>query len=116
MPASSKGSKQSAAPQNLRVHPSHRKPPISDGHPRFDLQVRSELGLGEGSHLAVFIYGGQPPGEWRLEASSLPPGWTCVVCSAGRPPQGVELPPNFILAQEDAYTPDLVRVSFFLMA
>jgi len=76
--------------------------------PPSQLQVREELGLHQGSSLAVFIYGGQPPGRWHLEDATLPPGWTCVVCSAGRPPQGVELPTNFRLAAEDAYTPDLV--------
>ncbi|GAB4816629.1 hypothetical protein N2152v2_003675 [Parachlorella kessleri] len=74
-------------------------------------QVRAELGLAEDSSLAVFIYGGQPPGKWHLEEATLPPGWTCVVCSAGRPPGGVALPANFRLAAEDAYTPDLIAAA-----
>ena len=57
--------------------------------------------------MVVFIYGGQPPGEWRLRQECLPPGWTCIVCAAGTRPGGAPLPPNFILAPADAYTPDL---------
>jgi hypothetical protein len=58
--------------------------------------------------MVVFMYGGQPPGDWDLRSDFLPPGWTCVVCSAGKPPCGKPLPPNFLLAKADAYTPDLV--------
>ena len=73
------------------------------------MQVFQEYGLPEDQHMAVFIYGGQPPGEWRLREECLPKGWTCIVCAAGSPPGGAPLPPNFILAPADAYTPDLVR-------
>lgn len=57
--------------------------------------------------MVVFIYGGQPPGDWHLRESCLPPGWVCVVCAAGSPGNS-ELPGNFLLAPADAYTPDLV--------
>ena len=72
------------------------------------MQVFADLGLAEEQRMVVFIYGGQPPGEWRLRASNLPPGWTCVVCAAGSPPGGDPLPPSFLLAPPHAYTPDLV--------
>jgi hypothetical protein len=72
------------------------------------LQVRAELGVGPDTRCVVFNYGGQPPGEWKLEASCLPPGWVCVVCSGGKSPTSKPLPSNFILAAGDTYTPDLV--------
>lgn len=64
--------------------------------------------------MAVFIYGGQPPGEWRLRQKCLPEGWTCIVCAAGSPPGGDFLPSNFILAPADAYTPDLASLPLLL--
>ena len=73
------------------------------------MQVFQEYGLPESQSMAVFIYGGQPPGEWRLREECLPKGWTCIVCAAGTPPGGAPLPPDFILAPADAYTPDLAR-------
>lgn len=72
------------------------------------MQVRVELGIAEGIRMAVFIYGGQPPGEWNLQRECLPEGWVCVVCSGGKPPAGKTLPDNFMLAAADAYCPDLV--------
>jgi hypothetical protein len=75
-------------------------------------EVRKDLGVRENERLAAFIYGGQPPGkDWRLEERCLPPGWRCVVCSAGSPPGNGPLPSNFILAEEDAYIPDLVAAA-----
>ena len=73
-------------------------------------QVFQEYGLPEAQRMVVFIYGGQPPGEWCLREESLPAGWTCIVCAAGSPPGGRALPQNFILAPADAYTPDLVSL------
>jgi L-arabinokinase len=35
----------------------------------------------------------------------------CVVCNGGRPLGPGPLPPNFVLAPADAYTPDLVAAS-----
>ena len=64
--------------------------------------------------MVVFIYGGQPPGEWCLREESLPAGWTCIVCAAGSPLGGRALPCNFILAPADAYTPDLASPSLRL--
>lgn len=61
--------------------------------------------------MVVFIYGGQPPGDWHLREECLPKGWVCVVCAAGSPPGGHPLPSNFLLAPADAYTPDLVKPS-----
>ena len=72
-------------------------------------QVRAELGIPEATKLLVFMYGGQPPGDWELQADSLPPGWLCIVCSGGKLPGGKPLPYNFMLADKDAYTPDLVQ-------
>lgn len=72
-------------------------------------QVRAELEISEGTKILVFMYGGQPPGDWQLRADSLPKGWTCIVCSNGLLPGGKQLPHNFLLAAKDAYTPDLVR-------
>lgn len=74
--------------------------------------VRAALGIDEGTKLVVFIYGGQPPGSnWRLEASHLPHGWHCIVCSGGNR-LGNEPPPyNFELAAADAYTPDLIQAA-----
>lgn len=71
-------------------------------------QVFADLGLSLDQHMVVFIYGGQPPGEWHLREECLPKGWVCVVCAAGSPPGGQPLPSNFLLAPTDAYTPDLV--------
>jgi L-arabinokinase len=71
-------------------------------------QVYEELGLSPEQHLVVFIYGGQPPGDWQLREQCLPEGWVCVVCAAGSPGSAA-LPGNFRLAPADAYTPDLVR-------
>jgi hypothetical protein len=56
------------------------------------------------------MYGGHTPGKWHLSMDSLPPGWQCVVCSNGKLPDGKPLPANFILADKDAFTPDLVRL------
>ncbi len=74
------------------------------------VQVYSDLGLSLDQHMVVFIYGGQPPGDWHLREECLPRGWVCVVCAAGSPPGGHPLPSNFLLAPTDAYTPDLVRI------
>ncbi|KAK9803166.1 hypothetical protein WJX72_006956 [[Myrmecia] bisecta] len=71
-------------------------------------QVFGELGLAADQRLAVFIYGGQPPGQWELRRECLPAGWVCVVCSGGKAPGGQALPDNFVLAKPDVYTPDLV--------
>lgn len=69
-----------------------------------------ELGLSEDTHLCVFIYGGQPPGQWELKEDALPDGWVCVVCSGGKPIlSDKQLPSNFRLAQPDDFIPDLVR-------
>jgi len=73
-------------------------------------QVYIELGLQEDTHLCVFIYGGQPPGEWELREENLPEGWICVVCSGGKPiVSDNKLPNNFRLAKPDDFIPDLVR-------
>ena len=73
-------------------------------------QVYIELGLQEDTHLCVFIYGGQPPGEWELREENLPEGWICVVCSGGKPiVSDNKLPSNFRLAKPDDFIPDLVR-------
>jgi galactokinase len=75
-------------------------------------EVRSSLNLPQDLKIACFIYGGQPPGaDWKLKESCLPPGWLCLVCSAGKPPGGDPLPPNFILVAADSYTPDLIEAS-----
>lgn len=74
------------------------------------LQVYTELGLPQDTKLCVFIYGGQPPGEWELRDSNLPEGWVCVVCSGGKPIlSDKQLPSNFRLAKPDDFIPDLVR-------
>lgn len=73
-------------------------------------QVYIELRLQEDTHLCVFIYGGQPPGEWELREENLPEGWICVVCSGGKPiVSDNKLPSNFRLAKPDDFIPDLVR-------
>ena len=72
------------------------------------VQVRAEMGIKEGIKLVVLMYGGHTPGSWRLHADSLPPNWRCIVCSGGQLPEGMQLPSNFVLADKDAYTPDLV--------
>ena len=73
-------------------------------------QVYIELGLQEDTHLCVFIYGGQPPGEWEIREENLPEGWICVVCSGGKPiVSDTKLPSNFRLAKPDDFIPDLVR-------
>jgi L-arabinokinase len=75
-------------------------------------EVRSSMGLPLDAKIACFIYGGQPPGaDWKLKESCLPAGWLCLVCSAGKPPGGDPLPPNFILVPGDSYTPDLIEAS-----
>ena len=69
-----------------------------------------ELGLPEDIKLCLFIYGGQPPGQWELKADALPEGWICVVCSGGKPIlSDKQLPSNFRLASPDEFIPDLVR-------
>ena len=74
------------------------------------LQVFIELGLPEDIHLCLFIYGGQPPGQWELKQDALPEGWVCVVCSGGKPIlSDKQLPSNFRLASPDDFIPDLVR-------
>lgn len=71
-----------------------------------------DLPLTPGHRLLIFIYGGQPPGEWTLDHHCLPKNWKCIVCSGGIPPGGKQsLPDNFILAAEDVYTPDLIAAS-----
>lgn len=73
------------------------------------LQVYIELGLPQDTKLCVFIYGGQPPGEWELRESNLPEGWVCVVCSGGKPIlSDKQLPVNFRLAKPDDFIPDMV--------
>ncbi len=75
-------------------------------------EVREALNLPQDAKIACFIYGGQPAGaDWKLKESCLPPGWLCLVCSAGKPPGGDPLPPNFILVAADSYTPDLIEAS-----
>ncbi|KAK9833328.1 hypothetical protein WJX81_006760, partial [Elliptochloris bilobata] len=74
-------------------------------------QVFGDLGLHPEQKLCCFLYGGQPPGRWALRAECLPPGWTCVVCAGGDRPGDAPLPPNFLLAPADAYTPDLIAAS-----
>ncbi|KAL0052129.1 hypothetical protein WJX82_008344 [Trebouxia sp. C0006] len=75
-------------------------------------QVYIELGLQEDTHLCVFIYGGQPPGEWELREENLPEGWICVVCSGGKPiVSDTKLPSNFRLAKPDDFIPDLVNAA-----
>lgn len=74
-----------------------------------DVQIRCELGVSEEDKLLIFMYGGHTGGSWKLHDRSLPPGWRCVICSNGKLPPGVELPSNFLLAEKEAYTPDLVR-------
>ena len=75
-------------------------------------QVYIELGLPQDTKLCVFIYGGQPPGEWELRESNLPEGWVCVVCSGGKPIlSDKQLPSNFRLAKPDDFIPDMVRHS-----
>ena len=72
--------------------------------------VRQSLDIPQDAKLVCFIYGGQPPGSnWKLEASCLPSGWICMVCSAGQPPGGKPLPHNFRLAPANIYTPDLIE-------
>ena len=66
------------------------------------------MGISEGVRLVVFMYGGHTAGAWQLHADSLPAGWQCIVCSNGKLPEGKQLPPSFVLADKDAYTPDLV--------
>ncbi|BDA43718.1 probable galactokinase at C-terminar half [Coccomyxa sp. Obi] len=78
-------------------------------------QVYADLGLSLDQHMVVFIYGGQPPGDWHLREECLPPGWVCVVCAAGSPPGGHPLPSNFLLAPTDAYTPDLIAAADVLL-
>ena len=75
-----------------------------------DAQVRTELGISDEAKLVVFMYGGHTPGAWQLHDKSLPTGWQCLVCSNGKVPEGMQLPQNFILAEKDAYTPDLVSL------
>lgn len=73
------------------------------------LQVYTELGLPQDTKLCVFIYGGQPPGQWELKESNLPEGWVCVVCSGGKPIlSDKQLPSNFRLAKPDDFIPDMV--------
>eukprot|EP00884_Botryococcus_braunii_P005960 jgi/Botrbrau1/15365/Bobra.0304s0006.1 len=83
-----------------------RKPPA---------QVRQELGVPEGKHMLMFMFGGQPAGDWRLREESLPPGWVCVICSAGRLAADFPLPANYILAPHDVYTPDVVAAADCLL-
>lgn len=74
------------------------------------LQVFIDLGLPEDMHLCLFIYGGQPPGQWELKEDALPEGWLCIVCSGGKPIlSDKQLPNNFRLASPDDFIPDLVR-------
>ncbi|KAL3147999.1 hypothetical protein ABBQ38_014294 [Trebouxia sp. C0009 RCD-2024] len=72
-------------------------------------QVYTELGLPQDTRLCVFIYGGQPPGQWELKESNLPEGWVCLVCSGGKPIlSDKQLPSNFRLAKPDDFIPDMV--------
>ncbi|GAQ77636.1 galactokinase [Klebsormidium nitens] len=68
-------------------------------------QVRAELGVSEDTKLLLFNFGGQDA-SWQLQASFLPPGWKCLVCTALPVPA---LPPNFLRPHHDAYTPDLIN-------
>ena len=70
--------------------------------------MRRELGLSEAEKLVVLMFGGWPAGDWQLRADSLPADWRCIVCSGGKLPGGKPLPSNFILADKECYTPDLV--------
>lgn len=73
-------------------------------------QVREELGLPLNIRLAVLIHGGHKA-ELDVREDFLPPGWVCVACNGGRPLGPHPLPPNFMLAPADVYTPDLVEAS-----
>ena len=75
--------------------------------------MKAELGISQETRVVVFIYGGQPAGDWNLRAESLPAGWVCLVCAGGKLPGGKPLPANYILAPADIYTPNLVGVSGF---
>ena len=81
------------------------------------VQVYIELGLPPETKLCVFIYGGQPPGEWELRESNLPEGWVCMVCSGGKPIlSDKQLPSNFRLAKPDDFVPDMVNKCWCLLA
>lgn len=87
----------------------HKLVPSAASRHTAALQVYMELGLPQETKLCVFIYGGQPPGEWELRESNLPEGWVCVVCSGGKPIlSGKQLPSNFCLAKPDDFVPDMV--------
>lgn len=73
-------------------------------------QVREQLGLPLNVRLAVLIHGGHKA-ELDVREDFLPPGWVCVACNGGRPLGPHPLPPNFMLAPADVYTPDLVEAS-----
>ena len=47
-----------------------------------------------------------------LRESFLPAGWVCIVCTALPTPT---LPPNFIKAPADEYTPDLIDATDVLL-
>ena len=46
--------------------------------------------------------------QGHAPAQALPAGWRCIACSGGQPLGTGPLPDNFLLADADAYTPDLV--------
>lgn len=66
------------------------------------------MGIPPGVRMAVLLHGGHK-NELPVREDFLPPGWICVSCNGGRPlhPE-LPLPPNFINAPADVYTPDLV--------
>ncbi|KAG8373922.1 hypothetical protein BUALT_Bualt11G0075600 [Buddleja alternifolia] len=70
-------------------------------------EVRKELGIGEGTKVLIYNFGGQPAG-WKLEKGYLPDGWICLVCGAS---EEQELPENFMRLPKDVYTPDLIAAS-----
>ena len=79
-------------------------------------EVRAELGLpavseatGAPLKVALLMYGGQPAGaHWVVEERSAPEGWAVVALGGAPGAPGAPLPPNFVVAGADCYTPDLV--------
>jgi L-arabinokinase len=74
--------------------------------------IRARYGLQPDQKVVVFNFGGAHPETWKLEESFLPAGWVCIVCTALPTPT---LPPNFIKAPADEYTPDLIDATDVLL-
>ncbi|KAK3244889.1 hypothetical protein CYMTET_45520, partial [Cymbomonas tetramitiformis] len=72
------------------------------------MQVRAALGIPQDTPVVLYQFGGQEA-AWKIDSSSLPEGWICLVASTKSSTD--PLPPNFIRAPVDAYTPDLVAAS-----